>query len=109
VEARLAAMSTGRSVAPCAVPSQGRVRGPADELRIEARVDQDQIAAFGRRQPKTDEEIIALAQRLVNGRGGPVLLVTGDFSMQLRAEARGLTVVELSDGLRLPLGGDEEG
>jgi rRNA-processing protein FCF1 len=61
------------------------------------------------RQPNTDDEIIAVAQRLVNRRGGPVLLVTGDYSMQLRAEARGLTVVELSDALRLPLGSDQEG
>jgi hypothetical protein len=33
--------------------------------------------------------------------------VTGDYSMQLRAETRGLTAVELSDALRLPLGGDD--
>ena len=47
-----------------------------------------------------------VAQRLADRRGGPVLLVTGDLSMQLRAEARGLTVVELPDDLRLPLDAD---
>lgn len=45
------------------------------------------------RQPNTDEEVISVAQRLTERLGGAVLLVTGDFSMQLRAEARGLKVV----------------
>jgi rRNA-processing protein FCF1 len=86
----------------------GHERGPVEVrpgVNLEVVVDPPDHA----RQPNTDEEIIAIAQRLVGRRGGPVLLVTGDHSMQLRAEARGLTVVELSDGLRLPLGGDEEG
>ena len=57
-------------------------------------------------QPNTDEEVMSVAERLTERRGGPVLLVTGDLSMQLRAEARSLKVVELPDELRLPLGSD---
>jgi rRNA-processing protein FCF1 len=86
----------------------GHERGPVEVrqgVNLEVVIDPPDHV----RQPNTDEEIIAVAKRLVNGRGGPVLLVTGDYSMQLRAETRGLTVVELSDALRLPLGGDDEG
>lgn len=86
----------------------GQGRGPADVrqgVSLEVLLD----PPHHQRQPNTDEEVMSVAERLTERRGGPVLLVTGDLSMQLRAEARGLKVVELPDGLRLPLGGDDEG
>lgn len=64
------------------------------------------IPPHHQRQPNTDEEVISVAERLTERRGGPVLLVTGDLSMQLRAEAHGPKAVELPDGLRLPLDSD---
>ncbi len=54
-----------------------------------------------RPQFNTDEEILDRTEELVARKGGPVRLVTGDLSMQLRAEARGLTAVALPDELRL--------
>lgn len=86
----------------------GHERGPVEVRRgvnLEVAIDPPDHV----RKLNTDEEIIAVAQRLVSRRGGPVLLVTGDYSMQLRAETRRLTVAELSGELRLPLGSDEGG
>jgi hypothetical protein len=84
---------------------RGRGRGPADlrqGVSLEVVLDPPGHVPC----PNTDEEVMIVAQRLADRRGGPVLLVTGDLSMQLRAEARGLTVVELPDDLRLPLDAD---
>jgi rRNA-processing protein FCF1 len=53
------------------------------------------------RHPNNDEEILDCAEVLAPRRGGPLVLVTGDLSMRLRAEARGLTVAVLPDSLRL--------
>lgn len=53
-------------------------------------------------QPNNDEEILARAEALSARLGGPLMLITGDLSMQLRAEARGLQVAFLGDHLRLP-------
>ena len=83
----------------------GRGRGPA-ELRQGVSLEVVLDPPGHVPSPNTDEEVMIVAQRLADRRGGPVLLVTGDLSMQLRAEARGLTVVELPDDLRLPLDAD---
>ncbi|MHB1504482.1 MAG: PIN domain-containing protein [Acidimicrobiales bacterium] len=50
-----------------------------------------------------DEAILACIERLTLRPGGPVVLVTGDLSMQLRAESRDITVSVIPDCLRLPL------
>lgn len=86
----------------------GHERGPVEirkGVNLEVVIDPPDHV----RQPNTDEEIIGVAQGLASRRGGPVVLVTGDYSMQLRAETRGLIVAELSDELRLPLDSDEGG
>lgn len=51
-----------------------------------------------------DEVILACVERLSVRPGGPVVLVTGDLSMQLRAEAQGVKVRFMPDSLRMPLG-----
>jgi len=78
----------------------GRGAGPAqirDNVTLEVLLDRRG------HQPhlNTDEEILDRTEALTSRKGGPVRLVTGDLSMQLRAEARGLTVVELPDEARL--------
>ena len=78
----------------------GRGAGPAqirDNVTLEVLLDRRG------HQPhlNTDEEILDRTEALTSRKGGPVRLVTGDLSMQLRAEARGLTVVELPDEERL--------
>lgn len=50
-----------------------------------------------------DEAILACIERLTLRAGGPVVLVTGDLAMQLRAESRNITVSVMPESLRLPL------
>ena len=52
------------------------------------------------RLPIADEEIIRRAQYLQGRPVGPVVLVTGDYTMQFMAEADGLPVLFLPDELR---------
>ncbi|MEZ5406493.1 MAG: PIN domain-containing protein [Acidimicrobiales bacterium] len=50
------------------------------------------------------DEAILTVTSMLNGRGSPgAILVTGDYSMQLRARAQGLDVKILEDDYRLPL------
>jgi len=79
----------------------GRGAGPG-EVRPGVR-----LSVFVPRNPlvtvNTDEAILACVERLSARPGGPVVLVTGDLSMQLRAEAQDINVRLMPDDLRMPL------
>jgi rRNA maturation endonuclease Nob1 len=56
--------------------------------------------------PQADAEILMRASYLAGLPGGQVCLVTGDLSMQMRAESSGLKVLQLGDEYRLTLDSD---
>jgi rRNA maturation endonuclease Nob1 len=65
------------------------------------------LSVFVPRNPvdmtNADEAILACVHRLAMRPGGPVVLVTGDMSMQLRAEVQNITVRIMPEDLRIQL------
>jgi|NGEPerStandDraft_6_1074524.scaffolds.fasta_scaffold67141_2 rRNA-processing protein FCF1 len=77
-----------------------RGRGPAPIAARNTTVELLMDPPNHTRLPIADEEIIRRAQYLQGRPGGPVLLVTGDYTMQFMAEADGVPVLFLPDELR---------
>lgn len=77
-----------------------RGRGPAPLTARNTTVELLMDPPNHNRMPIADDEIIRRAQYLHGRPGGPVALVTGDYTMQFMAEADGLPVLFLPDELR---------
>lgn len=88
---------------------ESRGRGPAPVHARKTTVELLMDPPNHKRLPIDDEEIIRRGQYLQGRPGGPVLLVTGDYTMQFMAEADGLPVLFLPDELRLGSGSGESG
>jgi len=70
-----------------------------DHVYLETWVEPDSHV----RRDNHDDEILAQAQYLSTRPGGPVVVLTGDRSMRIRAQARGSTCLQLPDDLRRPI------
>lgn len=84
-------------------PHHGQLRGAGTvETRSGVR-----FSVFVPRNPldtvNTDEAILGCVERVSARPGGAVVLVTGDLSMRLRAEAQDINVRLMPEVLRMPL------
>lgn len=70
-----------------------------DHVHLETWVEPDGHV----RRDNNDDEILAQARYLSTRPGGPVVVLTGDRNMRTRAQARGLTCLQLPDDLGRPI------
>ncbi len=80
----------------------GKGRGPTD-VRTRVTLEVLVTPRGHLRHQNNDEEILANVESLSRRPGGALVLATDDFSMQLRAESRGMDVVAIPENLEMPL------